>query len=221
MTFCKLTDDMKNSLRNKLTDIREQVDYIVTGVDHGEGCLLCKVSDIKNLANDLEIMVSIYHFHSSLLPHVKGLDEIAKALAILSEKRYGALLAVEQTDSLEPFIHACHTTGAYIGANLSAPLLEVIFYPGSPLHDGSVIIRNGQIVSAGCVFPLSEQKYSKEGRKIGTRHRAALGLSERSDALVIVVSEETGQVSFAMRGVLHPIEMRLCENMFAKKIDTP
>lgn len=218
MTLCQLTDDMKTNLRNKLVEIREQADTIVKMMDDKEGCLLCEITNIKDLAHELEVLASFYHFQSSLLPNVEGMDEITKALAVLSEKRHGALIAVEQKDSLEPFIKTCEGTGVFIGARVSAPLLQAIFYPGSPLHDGSIIIRKGEIVSAGCVFPLSNLKHTGEGRKIGTRHRAALGLSEMTDALIITVSEETGQVSFALNGVLHRIEVELCENLKQQQV---
>ena len=92
--------------------------------------------------------------------------------------------------------------GTYIGATLSPALLESIFYPGNPLHDGAVLIRENQVVSAANVLPLTKTVIS--GKKLGTRHRAAIGLSEQSDALVLVVSEETGKISFAFNGKLYP-----------------
>lgn len=211
MSLCQLNEDMKNNLKNKLIKIRDKVNLIVELMESQNGCLLCEISDIKNLAHELESTASYYHFHSSLLPNIEGLEEIAKALSVLSKKHHGALLVVEQKDRLDTLISSCNTTGIAVGAAVSAPLLQAIFYPGNPLHDGAVIIRSGEIISAGCVLPLSEKKHTKEGRKIGTRHRAALGLSEISDALVIIVSEETGQVSFAIKGVFHSIEINLCE----------
>ena len=87
----------------------------------------------------------------------------------------------------------------WLRARLSARLLETLFYPGTPLHDGGAIVREGRLFAAGCVFPLSEV-----GMGLGTRHRAALGLSEVSDALVIVVSEETGAIRVAEGGRLSP-----------------
>lgn len=213
MSNCQLTDEMKLNLCSKLREIQQRVDTIVSSITDQENCLLCEISGIKDLAFELEVIASFYHFQSTLLPDLKGMDEISKALATLSEKRHGALIALELKDNLDPVVIRCNTTGTSIDANVSSSLVQCIFYPGNPLHDGSIIVRDGKILSAGCVFPLSAQKLSREGRKLGTRHRAALGLSEKADALVIVVSEETGQVSFAMNGELHPIEVKLCENL--------
>lgn len=212
MTLCQLTDDMKDTLINKLVEIREHVDTIVTAMNDQEGCLLCEITGIKDLAHEVEALASFYHFQSSLFPHAQGIDDISRGLATLSKKHHGALIAIEQKDSLEPFLSNCNATGTLIDAKVSSSLLQAIFFPGNPLHDGAVIIKNGRIIYAGCLFPLADQKFTREGQKIGTRHRAALGLSELTDALVIVVSEETGQVSFALNGILHPIEVEVCEN---------
>ncbi len=210
MTLCQLSEDMKNDVQAKLENIRQQIDSILTMMRGGEKCLLCEITSVVDLTNELEVLASFYHFQSSLLPHIEGLDEIIKALAKLSHNNHGALVAVERNDSLDSYVTACNITGVPINAVVSAPLLETIFYPGNPLHDGAVIVRKNQIVSAGCLLPLSNQKFNKEGKKIGTRHRAALGLSELTDALVLTVSEETGQVSFVLTGVIHPIEVTLC-----------
>jgi diadenylate cyclase len=91
-------------------------------------------------------------------------------------------------------------TGTLVGANLTAPLLETIFWPNSPLHDLGVVIRNGKIEYAGVQFPLAES--GELERELGSRHRAAVGMSQESDAVVLVVSEETGDVSIAERGQL-------------------
>lgn len=212
LTLCQLNDEMKDNLRSKLEEISLTVGAVLTMLDQKKGCLLCEIASIKDLAFELDGLASYYHFRSSLLPGMEGMEEVAKALAALSEKGHGALLAVENNDNLAPYIAICGITGVTIEAKVSAPLLEAIFYPGNPLHDGAVIIREGSIISAGCVFPLSDKKYTSEGQKIGTRHRAAIGLSERTDALVLVVSEETGKVSFVQGGVIHPIEVSLCPN---------
>jgi len=212
MTLCQLTDDMKENIKNQLIEMGDHINMIIKAMEDPGGCLLCKITGLRELAHEVEALASFFHFQSSLFPIVEGLDEISRVMSVLSKKHHGALIAVEQKDSLEPYIMSCSATGSAIDAKVSSSLLQAIFYPGNPLHDGAVIIRDGRIISAGCVFPLSNQKYTREGSKIGTRHRAALGLSELTDAIVIVVSEETGEVSLALDGVMHPIELNLCEN---------
>jgi len=141
------------------------------------------------------------------------MDEIAQALAVLSKNRHGALIVVEKDKVNDPVLSAYSSTGVPIDAKVTFQLLQSIFYPGGPLHDGAVIIKEGKIVSAGCILPLSTKKYIKKERRIGTRHTAALSMSEiTNDSLVIVVSEETGDVSLAIDGVIHPIEVQLCDN---------
>ena len=92
-------------------------------------------------------------------------------------------------------------TGTTLDARVSSELLETIFTPPSPLHDGAVIIQNNRVVAAGCILPLTQDQ--RVASALGTRHRAALGLSEESDAIVIVVSEETGKIAYAFEGKLH------------------
>lgn len=106
---------------------------------------------------------------------------------------------IQREDSLESLIRP----GISIGAELTHSLLESIFFPGNPPNDDAVIVSLNQIVSAANVLPLSDRFTGDQ--KLGTRHRAALGLTERSDALVLVVSDETGKVSFALNGNLYPI----------------
>ena len=122
--------------------------------------------------------------------------EIADALARLSAARTGAIVAVEQGARLDEYLES----GKALQATVSADLLAAIFTPSSPLHDGAVVVRGDQIVAAGCILPLTQS--SRLDRSLGTRHRAALGLSEETDALVLVVSEETATVSVARRGRL-------------------
>ena len=124
-------------------------------------------------------------------------DEIAKAAAELSRTRTGAIIAIERELSLEEYIEK---TGTRLRADVSSSLLVSLFTPKSPLHDGAVIVRDGQIVAAGVHLPLTQ--YPLSDRTLGTRHRATLGLSEETDAYVVVVSEETSQISLARRGVL-------------------
>ena len=124
------------------------------------------------------------------------IDSVAQAAADMSETRTGALIVMERTTKLGEFI----STGTTLDATVSSGLLENIFVPNTPLHDGAVIIRNNRIVTAGCLLPLTAN--NNLSRDLGTRHRAAIGLSEVTDAVIIVVSEETGKISIAMNGSL-------------------
>lgn len=119
-------------------------------------------------------------------------DEVADAAERLSRNRSGAIIVIEGEVSLQEFI----ATGSPMQAKVSADLITTIFTPYSPLHDGAIIIRGDTIVGAGCILPLAEG--SMLDRNIGTRHRAALGLTEETDATVIVVSEETAMLSAAV-----------------------
>ncbi|GMQ78014.1 MAG: diadenylate cyclase CdaA [Anaerolineae bacterium] len=119
---------------------------------------------------------------------------IANAVLRLSQRRYGALIVIEQDTGLQDFIE----TGVTLDAKLSPDLLLTIFNKHTELHDGAVIVHNDRLAAAACVLPLSTRSLSD--RQMGLRHRAAMGISEVSDAVVIVVSEETGQVSIAHNG---------------------
>ena len=125
-----------------------------------------------------------------------AIQEIAQAAANLSEGKTGALIVIERETKLGDIIG----TGTLIDAEVSSALLENIFVPKTPLHDGAVIIRGDRIHTAGCLLPLTSNE--NLSRELGTRHRAALGISEASDAFVIVVSEETGKISIAASGAL-------------------
>lgn len=123
-------------------------------------------------------------------------EEISQCLTRLSKRRVGALIVFEQRTGLKDVME----TGTAIDSLISAPLLENIFEPNTPLHDGAVIIRRDRVVAAACVLSLSES--SSISRDLGTRHRAALGVSENTDAIVLIVSEETGIISMARAGKL-------------------
>lgn len=112
----------------------------------------------------------------------------------MSESKTGALIVIEQSTGLSEVVES----GTIIDAKVSSALLENIFVVNTPLHDGATIIKNGRIYASGCVLPLTDDKTIN--KKLGTRHRAAIGLSEVSDALVIIVSEETGVISLAVNG---------------------
>lgn len=126
----------------------------------------------------------------------KVVTEIVNSIESLSKSKTGALIIIEQLTGLGDIIN----TGTELDAVVSSALLENIFVVNTPLHDGATIIRNNRIVSAGCFLPLTSN--NDINKKLGTRHRAAIGISENSDALIIAISEETGTISLAVNGVL-------------------
>lgn len=126
----------------------------------------------------------------------KTIGDIVKSVSYLSKRRIGALIVLERETGLADYIE----TGIDISATISSELLINIFIPNTPLHDGAVIVRKDRIMAAGCYLPLSENPFiSKE---LGTRHRAGMGMSEVSDAVSIIVSEETGQISLGVNGII-------------------
>ena len=164
--------------------------------------------DDKHYPNDKEA------FNSTI-------NEITVAVQNLSESKTGALIVLEQSTGLNEVIGA----GTILDANVTSNLLENIFVVNTPLHDGATIIRNNRILASGCVLPLTDN--NTISKKLGTRHRAAMGLSEVSDALVIIVSEETGVISLAINGritrgydkdKLRNVLTRIIENRNSKKV---
>lgn len=127
------------------------------------------------------------------------LEELIKAAFALAQRRVGALIVIERSASLEPYVEGAHRLDAVV----STELLQSIFHPASPLHDGAVVISNGRILAAGVFLPITLSK--EVSRAFGTRHRAAIGLSEETDGLCIVVSEERGTVTLAFGGTVTPI----------------
>lgn len=136
------------------------------------------------------------HFLGSFLKEEQIIEEIVTAVLNLSQKKIGALVAIEREVSLKPYIES----GVAMQSKLTHELLSTIFIPNAPLHDGGVIIEEGLLAAAGCLFPLSQNP--RLSKTLGTRHRAALGLTEETDAVVVVVSEETGAISVAIGGKL-------------------
>ncbi len=124
------------------------------------------------------------------------IEEIVRAVHSLSSKKTGVLIAIERTTSLKTYIEG----GTSIDAEVTPALICTIAYNGTPLHDGAIIIQNDRLTAAGCLLPLSTNP--EIGKNLGTRHRAAVGLTEESDAIVVVVSEETGKISVSVRGHL-------------------
>jgi diadenylate cyclase len=122
------------------------------------------------------------------------IEEVVVAATMLAAQRTGAIIILEREIGLRNYIES----GIPVDATLTYDLLVTIFQPGSPLHDGAVIIQENRVAAAACFLPLTVNP--KVGREMGTRHRAAIGLSEESDAVAVVVSEETGQISLALEG---------------------
>ena len=128
-------------------------------------------------------------FHSRV--RTRHVEAVLNAAEVLAAKRYGALIVFTRNIGLNTIVE----TGTRLNAELSSSLLLTLFAPGTPLHDGAVVIHEDRVVAAGCFLPLSEQPDIR--RSFGTRHRAALGLAEETDALILVVSEESGSLSLA------------------------
>ncbi|MBQ8357251.1 MAG: diadenylate cyclase CdaA [Clostridia bacterium] len=138
--------------------------------------------------------IGVEHRDMTLSP--AGVDSIVEAVKDMSFSKTGALIVIERTTRIGEYIR----TGTTLNADLTPELLRAVFFDKAPLHDGAVIVRGGRIYAAGCYLPLSEKTDIFKG--LGTRHRAAIGLSEQSDSVIIVVSEETGTISIAYKGEL-------------------
>ena len=121
-------------------------------------------------------------------------NEIYDTVSRLSKRKTGCLIAIEREMKLDLYIES----GVAIDGRVSSSLLQSIFMPGTPLHDGGVVIRGERVAASSCLFPLSDNP--SVGKTVGTRHRAALGLSEHTDALIVLVSEQTGEISIAFEG---------------------
>ena len=126
-----------------------------------------------------------------------AINEVMAAARVMSREHTGALRVFEREVGLGDYID----TGILVDAKLSRELIRNIFVPGTPLHDGAMIIRNGRIMAAGCLLPLTEDRTLST--ELGTRHRAAIGLSEQADCVVVVVSEETGKISYTYGGHIY------------------
>jgi diadenylate cyclase len=125
---------------------------------------------------------------------LKSLEEIIRATIALANRKIGALIAIERETSLKDFVEI----GTTLDAKVTKELLLSIFHPTSPIHDGAVVIRGNRVVAAGCFLPITSSP--ELSKSMGTRHRAGLGLSEETDAVVIIVSEETGNISMVING---------------------
>lgn len=193
-----LSQQMKDTLKNNISKVKLEIDHLLKTIDSHNGCILGEFEQIHIVLGEIHSTAATYYLKTYLSPYTNNYLVLSIAMQHLSERHHGALIVVQREDPVETLIHS----GIMVGATLSHSLLESIFYPGGPLHDGAVLVESDRIISASNILPLS--KTYTGGSKLGTRHRAALGLSELSDALVLVVSEETGRSSFAFGGKLYP-----------------
>ncbi|MDF2644870.1 MAG: hypothetical protein K0Q73_675 [Paenibacillus sp.] len=190
---------MKEQLKQQLRHISAEIQCSLDTLDNDENsCLLSRFDDIREAFKQVESTAASFYLQCYLSSFTTHYLDLSICIQHLSERRHGALIVIQRNDLLDMFMHS----GIRLEATLTYSLLEAIFYPGNPLHDGALLIQSDRIVSAANVLPVSNITVDK---KLGTRHRAAIGLTERTDALVLVVSEETGNASFAYKGILHPI----------------
>ena len=152
------------------------------------------LAQLRKTLNNLGGSANSFEYSSNMM---RCINAICDSCAMLSKERIGALIVIERSTRLGDII----ATGTLVDANPTAELIKNIFFPNSPLHDGAMVIREGRIHAAGCFLPLSNNY--DISRTLGTRHRAALGMSEVSDALIVIVSEETGAISVAKDGKLN------------------
>jgi diadenylate cyclase len=181
------TSPLKEQIKTYLQQITLDIQRSLNSLDDENLCMLGQFERIRDKFIYMESVAASFYLNCYLSSFSNKYNELSLTLQHLSERRHGALIVVQREDTVEALIHS----GLPVMADLTAPLLESIFFPGSPLHDGAVLIQANRIVSAANVLPLSTLEQGN--KKLGTRHRAALGLSERCDALILVVSEETGE----------------------------
>ncbi|WP_027409105.1 sporulation-specific diadenylate cyclase CdaS [Anoxybacteroides tepidamans] len=194
-----LDELIKAQILDALYKIEQEVEATRHSLAEETCCILSQLEILQQHVTDVQTMAASFYLHSYLAEHTPHYVDLSLAAKHLASRRHGALIVVERNDPIHHLLYQ----GIPVGAKVSHALLEAIFYPGNPLHDGGVHIRYDEIVSAGNILPLA--KHVDARKKLGTRHRAAIGLTEQSDALVIVVSEETGTISFAINGQLYAL----------------
>lgn len=197
---CNFTP-MKEALKEDIQRIISALEKSLDEVEHEQDDLFNHLQRIKETFLNIEMKAANFYLNCYLAPFTNKYLELSASVQKLSKQKHGGLIVIEREDSLTHLAQQ----GIPIKAELTEALLESIFYPGNPLHDGAVVVSQNHILSAANVLPLSNRKL--EDLKLGTRHRAAIGLTEQCDALVLIVSEESGRVSFAYEGSLYPIMM--------------
>ncbi len=199
-----VTTDVKEKIHTHLFEIITAAKATENLLDKKASCeeIFHSFTNLRETTDEVESLLLTYQFENCLLPSLGHFEGVVEALNRLVKRKHGALMVIERRDDLSPYI----CTGTPIDAVITAPLIETIFHPGNPLHDGAVIIRQNRIAAAGCVLPLSQKTLFEHGQPMGMRHRSALGLTEQTDALIIVVSEETQRISLAMGSHLYRLK---------------
>ncbi|QVY59979.1 sporulation-specific diadenylate cyclase CdaS [Cytobacillus gottheilii] len=192
-------EQYKNDVDRYIVSIKNQLQKLSGSWNIQSCCILEDFELLQKQVMEAHNLASTYYLQSYLLPYTDEAATLSLAAQHLSERRHGGLIVIERTEDVTAFMH----NGIEVGAKVSYTMLETIFYDGNPLHDGAVHIRRDEILSAGNILPVA--KTEQHGKKIGTRHRAAIGISEVTDAIAIVVSEETGRISFALQGKLYTV----------------
>ncbi|MDQ0270359.1 sporulation-specific diadenylate cyclase CdaS [Cytobacillus purgationiresistens] len=192
-------EQYQNDLERYVNDIQGQLNHLSHSWREFNCCIMTEFETLQKLVNEAHNITSTYYLQHYLSPYTEHFATLSLAAQHLSNKRHGGLIVIERDINVDPYIHS----GTPIGAKVSHTLLETIFYPGNPIHDGGTLIRKDEIVSAGNILPVTEKQIA--GKILGTRHRAAIGMTEQTDAVAIVVSEETGRISFAFEGELYVV----------------
>ena len=199
------TLDEEEAIRDQLEELRYRVTRIRNDIPCLKQCsrlndLLQKMYEIRVGLNQIEQDLLQTHLKCCISPNIQVPEEVALALSKLSEKRHGGIIVLEHEENLDKHLQG----GVIIDAAVSAPMIESIFYPGNPLHDGALVIKDSKIRKANVLLPLAPHSEELAALDLGSRHRAALGLCQVSDALIIAVSEEKGWISMAFQDQFYP-----------------
>ncbi len=192
------------AFKQKLGDLNRRLAHLYEILPCSKQCshlsnYLQEVFELREGLNKLEQDLLQTHLKCCISSSIKIPGEVVLAVSKVSARRHGAIIVIEQEDNLDDYLQG----GVIIDAVVSAAILESVFYPGSQLHDGAVLIRDARIVKAACLLSFAASSSGLEALGLGTRHQAAVGLSQASDALIIVISKERGWISLAIRGQLY------------------
>ncbi len=190
--FSIIKDSLKEGIHEVIQSLQDNLEVF----DQEEICVLEDLERVKNDVERIKRKASHYYLNCYLSPYTDMHSQLTTSVQNMSQRRHGGLIVVERKEAIDHLVQP----GITIDAKLTHSLMESIFYPGNPLHDGAVVVKQNMILSAANILPLSSHTANDQ---LGTRHRAAIGLSEQSDALVLIVSEETGRVSFTLNGTLY------------------